>query len=55
MAEQFQTLKNDLLALQKFWGTEAFERRDEVGIEFAKGASYGFKIAAAIIETKEPK
>ncbi|WP_173426617.1 hypothetical protein [Paenibacillus ehimensis] len=55
MVEQFQTLRNDLLALQKFWGTEALERRDEAGREYAKGVSYGFKIAAAIIETKEPK
>ncbi|MFB0845782.1 hypothetical protein [Paenibacillus oleatilyticus] len=55
MVEQFQTIKNDLLALQKFWGTEALGRRDEAGIEYAKGVSYGFKIAAAIIETKEQK
>ncbi|WP_173426569.1 hypothetical protein [Paenibacillus ehimensis] len=55
MVEQFQTLKNDLMSLQKFWGTVALERRDEAGIEYAKGVSYGFKIAAAIIETKERK
>ncbi|WP_193394391.1 hypothetical protein [Paenibacillus sp. A3] len=55
MAEELQTLRNDLLELHKFWGTEALERPDEAGQEFAKGVSYGFKIAAAIIETKEPK
>ncbi|MBU7319049.1 hypothetical protein [Paenibacillus oleatilyticus] len=55
MSEQMQPLKNDFLELHKFWGTESLERRDEAGIEYAKGVSYGFKIAAAIIETKEQK
>ncbi|MCP1306464.1 hypothetical protein [Paenibacillus tyrfis] len=55
MAEEMLTLRNDLLELQKFWGAEALERPDEAGIEYAKGVSYGFKIAAAIVETKEQK
>lgn len=29
MAEELRTLKNDLLVLHKFWGTEALERSDE--------------------------
>lgn len=55
MSEQMQPLKNDFLELQKFWSAESLERRDEAGRGYAKGVSYGFKIAAAIIETKEQK
>ncbi|MCM3272613.1 hypothetical protein M3691_27925 [Paenibacillus elgii] len=55
MVEEILSLKNDFKELQKFWSAESLERRDEAGIEYAKGVSYGFKIAAAIIETKESK
>ncbi|MGF9916324.1 hypothetical protein ABEX47_07030 [Paenibacillus ehimensis] len=53
--DELRELTNDLIYLKKFWGAEALERTDEAGQEFAKGVSYGFKIAAAIIETKERK
>ncbi|NEN83963.1 MULTISPECIES: hypothetical protein [Paenibacillus] len=51
--EELRTLKNDFLALQKFWGAEALERTDEAGQEFAKGVSYGFELAAAILEARK--
>ncbi|WP_197483471.1 hypothetical protein [Paenibacillus elgii] len=55
MIEKLRELKSDFKELQKFWSAESIERQDEVGIEYAKGVSYGFKIAAAIVETKEQK
>ncbi|WP_179223766.1 hypothetical protein [Paenibacillus tyrfis] len=55
MIEKLRELKSDFKELQRFWGAESLERRDEAGIEYAKGVSYGFKIAAAIIETKKQK
>ncbi|MBU7320837.1 hypothetical protein [Paenibacillus oleatilyticus] len=53
--EEIHSLKNDFKELQKFWSTESLERQDEAGQQYAKGVSYGFKLAAAVIEAKEPK
>ncbi|WP_173426554.1 hypothetical protein [Paenibacillus ehimensis] len=53
MAEELRSLVDNLKFLQKFWGKEALERPDEAGREYAKGVSYGFELAAAILEAQK--
>ncbi|MFB6367659.1 hypothetical protein ACFCP7_27225 [Paenibacillus elgii] len=53
MVEEARKVKDDLLFLQAFWSTESIERQDEAGQQYAAGVSYGFKLAAAILEAQK--
>ncbi|SCW82794.1 hypothetical protein SAMN04487970_10597 [Paenibacillus tianmuensis] len=55
MIEEKRNPVDVLKFLQQFWWYESLMRQDEAGSDYAKGVSYGFKLAAAIIETKNQK
>ncbi|SCW74968.1 hypothetical protein SAMN04487970_103962 [Paenibacillus tianmuensis] len=53
MAEEKRNPVDVLKFLQVFWGAESIDRQDEAGQQYAAGVSYGFKLAAAILEDRK--
>ncbi|MCM3273641.1 hypothetical protein [Paenibacillus elgii] len=55
MVEELRKILSDFKFFQQFWGYESHVRQDEAGSEYAKGVSYGFELAAAILEARKQK